>query len=227
MKILVDTDNCSFQNPSGGVRTKITNHYTYLSQYEDVKLFDKWSDKIDDYDILHIFRASTDEFKTVSLAKSKHIPVILSAIIPNGSRLKVKYSIAIKKILKLDSHYYNLFKLFSLVDIIIAETIYEKQNIIDCYGVKENKVVVIPNGVCTDQQSDDGQLFRAKTGLKRNDKIVLQVGRFDPNKNQLSVIRAAKGMNATIVFIGGPDKNNIAYFDKCKQEAGDNVLFLG
>ena len=227
VKILIDSDNCAFQNSASGVRTKIINHYNYLSKQAEVKLFDKWNDNLEDYDLLHVFRASPEQLRTIKLAKSKGIPVVVSSIIPKGNRLKVQYSCAFNRIFKLDSHYYNLFSIFSNADIIVAETIYEKKNLMKCYGVSEDKIVVIPNGVCIDQKCDDGSLFRERTGIQDNQPIVIQVGRFDPNKNQLSVVRAAKEIDAYIVFIGGPDKNNVSYYNKCKQEAGDNVIFMG
>ena len=53
------------------------------------------------------------------------------------------------------------------------------------------------------------------------------MGRFDANKNQLSTIRALKGTGVKLVFIGGPDKDEPQYFERCKKEADSNVLFVG
>ncbi len=54
---------------------------------------------------------------------------------------------------------------------------------------------------------------------------ILCVGRFEPLKNQLSVIRATQNWDEQITFVGDPAANNPAYYRKCKSEAGRNHHF--
>ncbi len=61
-------------------------------------------------------------------------------------------------------------------------------------------------------------------------KFVVQVGRIDPNKNLLNVIKAVRGADYNLVIIGGEYAGNRSnYIEKCKKEAEgyDNIVFLG
>lgn len=64
-------------------------------------------------------------------------------------------------------------------------------------------------------------LFRA---LYQLDRYAMGMGIIEPNKNQLSVIRALKGSGMKLVLVG--DHRDVAYYQACKQEGGDEVLFI-
>lgn len=98
----------------------------------------------------------------------------------------------------------------------------------------EKKFSVVPNGVdrkifCNSSPKE----FVEKTGLL---DFVLCVGRFGFRKNQLSLIRALKGSNISLVFVGDApeyskfywlkDAADRAYFHKCKREADQSCVFL-
>lgn len=51
------------------------------------------------------------------------------------------------------------------------------------------------------------------------------VGRIEPLKNQLSLIKAAKNLPYRFYFVGSPSAN-IKYFEACIKESGDNVMFI-
>ena len=67
--------------------------------------------------------------------------------------------------------------------------------------------------------------YREKFGFEKD--CIVHVSRIDRNKNQLSVIRAMKDTDIPIVFIGGPDPNDMAYYEQCKAEATANMFFAG
>lgn len=64
-------------------------------------------------------------------------------------------------------------------------------------------------------------LFRSLYGL---DRYLIGVGIIEPNKNQLSVIRALKGTGYKLVLVGG--HRDGAYYQNCRAEGGDDVLFI-
>lgn len=226
MKILFEGYNCIGQNKAGGVFIKAKNLKTNIEKEGFiVKYFDKWQDKISDFDILHIFMTSSDVYSTVRYAKSINKPIVVSSIVPIARGFTIIYNRILSKIF----HLYTAWKLngdvLSMADVIIAESECEKKHICRYYGINPNKIKVIPNGIDAKAATTDKSLFYKKTGI--SGKYVLQVGRFDTNKNQLSTIRAVKNTDIQLVLIGGPDKNEPSYYEICKKEAGENVHFLG
>lgn len=54
---------------------------------------------------------------------------------------------------------------------------------------------------------------------------ILCVGRFEPLKNQLTLIRALKDLDVQVTFVGNPASNNSAYYNQCRKEATANMNF--
>lgn len=82
---------------------------------------------------------------------------------------------------------------------------------------------IVPNATDSSFQNATADDFISKYGL--ND-FILSVGRIEPNKNQLSLIRALEGTGLRLVLIGGPRGMLSDYYRRCKFEADRNVLFL-
>ena len=225
MKVLVESYSVVMQNASGGVQTKIREYIKNLSPYAEVKLFDKWNDKITDYDILHVFMASADCYSLVRLAKEKGLKIVTSAIISSNGLGRIFYGRVTGRLFRQYNTYRMQEYIFDASDAIICETIYEKEFLVNSYGVNKNKVFVIPNGINFPPENINDEIFRKKTNI--TEEFVLQVGRFDPNKNQLNVIEALKDSTIPLVFIGGADKAYAEYYKKCMEKAGDNVHFIG
>ncbi|AZR74447.1 hypothetical protein BBF96_14255 [Anoxybacter fermentans] len=80
---------------------------------------------------------------------------------------------------------------------------------------------IVYNGVDPSFYESSPKLFIQKYGLKN---FVLCVGRISPRKNQLTMIRALKGTDLKMVFIGSI--NDPRYYRQCLKEGGDQVLFI-
>lgn len=85
------------------------------------------------------------------------------------------------------------------------------------------KIRIVPNGVENTFAEAGPNLFIEKYGLK---DFILCVGRIEPRKNQLNMIRALKGISQPLVFIGQYVPHYKAYYDLCRKEAGPNIHFL-
>lgn len=77
---------------------------------------------------------------------------------------------------------------------------------------------VVPNGV-------DPAVFRLPQRPTTRE-YVLFVGRFEPHKNQLNLIRALKGSPFPLVLVGPPHPHHRGYYEACRREtAGRPVTF--
>lgn len=76
-------------------------------------------------------------------------------------------------------------------------------------------MAVVPNGI-------DHTVFGQPAVVEDNrDDIVLYVGRFEPHKNQLGLIRALRGRPYKLILVGPVHPHHLDYLERCRHEAGD------
>lgn len=227
MKIAIQSYNNFAQNIAGGVRTKVFNYKESLKDFSNIEcsFFDKWSDRLADYDLIHYFALKPEFYEQVLLAKSLGKKIVFSSIVPISKSRWIRFNIFLGKYLKIHSVYYLNQCILDNTDAIITETKKEKDFILQSYKYDENRIFILPNGVATDVQGGDPSIVKKKFGFEK--ECIVHVSRIDRNKNQLSVIRAMKDTDIPIVFIGGPDPNDMAYYEQCKAEATSNMFFAG
>lgn len=225
MKILIESYSTCTQNESGGVQVRIKKIVELLRKKNiTVDFFDKFNTKVIDYDILHIFMLNIENYELIKYAKKNGLKVVISTIVPliNGYKIDI-YRKLVK--LPIPTTYKILLQSLQLADLLIVETPAEKKFLIKHYNIDKNKIYIIPNGIEKDEVATR-DIYNYIGGKK---KYILQVGRFDKNKNQLNTIKALKNENIEVVFIGGPQSKNDKYYKKCQEEAKNkkNFHFLG
>ena len=226
MKVFINSYNTCTQNSAGGVQSKIFDYYNFLkARNVDVKLMDKWHDKLSDCDIVHYFSLSPEYFNEIPYVKGMGKKVVLSSIVPIKGKNKIQLNILAGNHFKLHTLLYWNKVVLDCCDAIIAETNKEKEFIVDSYNVAPSKIIVIPNGISPEVLNGNASLFRHE--FKEERDFVIQVGRIDKNKNLLSVIKALDGTGVPLYVIGGPVKGHEEYFEECKKFAKENVHFLG
>lgn len=226
MRVLIESYNTVMQNPSGGVQNRIRNHLRYLKQKGiEAKLFNKWEDRLQDFDVLHVFKLNFEDYQLIRAAKKRSMAVVLSSVVPLEKQFWIQFNRRISKTCRLHTGYSFQKTCLEQVDSIVAQTQRESSFIQNAYGISKNKIHIIPNGVDLFDEPVKSDLIFKNTGIKS--PFVLHVGRIDKNKNQLGLIYAMKNMDANLVFIGGRDPNDSGYYQKCKTSAGSNVYFLG
>lgn len=85
---------------------------------------------------------------------------------------------------------------------------------------KPTRYEVVPYGI-------DKELFQSDLQEVRNHRHIACVGRIEPRKNQLNLIRALNDSSFELYIIGSASPNHFGYLEQCKKEASSNVYFMG
>ena len=226
MKVLFQSYNNSFQNPSGGVQNRMRRIYELLcDKGVTVDYFNPFSSKVIDYDLMHVFMLEEENYNLIRYCKEKHVPVVISTITSLSAGKKIDIYKKIINRLHLSTTYQRIIYSAELADALIVETPKEASFIERHFGIDKNKIHVIANGVETFVPGDNS----IYNEIGEIGDYVLHIGRFDKNKNQLNVIKALRNTNIPLVLIGGPSEKSEDYFNECKRlaEGSNNIIFLG
>lgn len=119
---------------------------------------------------------------------------------------------------EMDEHL-DRVRAWSMADVLLPNAEGEARHIREDLGVlTETKVV--PNAI-------DVDLFTPGFERTRDGGTVLCVGRIEPHKNQLGVIRALHGVEGVhLTVIGPPHPHHPDYLEACARAATDNVTLL-
>ena len=121
-------------------------------------------------------------------------------------------------------------EIFNIADKVTASSKFEKDNLLNRYGVDKLKIHITTPGL-------DKKIFKAYRGVKRNNTI-LSVGRIQKQKGQLQTLDLFKSLQYRIkglelIFVGGPSGvDGDAYLTKMKNrieelKIEEEVQFLG
>ena len=121
-------------------------------------------------------------------------------------------------------------EIFNVADKITASSIFEKENLLNRYGVDKLKIHTVTPGL-------NKRIFKAHRGEKRNNTI-LSVGRIQKQKGQLQILDLFKSLQYRIkglelVFVGGPSGSaGESYLNKMKNRIEElrieeEVQFVG
>jgi glycosyltransferase involved in cell wall biosynthesis len=81
------------------------------------------------------------------------------------------------------------------------------------------KSVIVTNGI-------NPEKFPYDPAIKKDDNLVICVGRIENRKNQLNLIKALNNTKYKLVLIGAPSANQNEYYQQCREAAAPNVTFL-
>lgn len=209
----------------GGFESQVLHIFNELRlQGIDVHWFDLKSTEIRDYDIIH-FHSSVTEFVSVAMkARDLGKKIVVTTMVgsPRYSNNSYKFKLLMSRIPGFFYVYKKINQLYNYADGFIVLTNFEKNRLENVFNVKR-KVSVIPNGI------DDSYFLTQKIDNLNIPvtNYILVVGRIEPDKNQLSLIEAAKQLNFNILIVGDPGTGMHDYFNICKEYGGENVYFWG
>jgi len=106
------------------------------------------------------------------------------------------------------------------VHVLLPNSQAELEQIEHHFGLRR-AAVIVPNAV-------DPKCFSPQAaGQNAKRDGVLCVGRIEPRKNQLALIKALRNATVRLTLVGEPGRFVASYARRCRREAGPNVRFAG
>ncbi len=224
----------AFQNPGGGEVLLLKTKEYIEKQGVEIKLFDLWNDRLKKNDLLHVFGSVKEAFGLMATAKAIGTKIVHSPIIWYNwsSSLGIEYALK-ERVLCLGRQAVKTFapfipstrkKMMETADVVLAGSEMEAEQISRYFLVPEAKIKAVPYGADEYFAFAKPDTFIKKYGDK---DFILCVGRIEPRKNQLNLIRAMNQIDKKLIVIGEPVSHHTVYYERCRKEAGPNIQFLG
>ncbi len=229
MKIGFIARSTLFKQPGGDTQQVIETASALETIGVDVDIIlSSSSARIDSYDLLHFFNLGRPaDLLRIPNWQSK--PLFISTIwVDYGDGSKAEWWKAIARgfigndrippiSYLVDGHAKSMEKVIEQADLFITTT---KREIHALHSAYPNATpnFVVPPGI-------PGEYLEFLPNQKEERSGILCIGRFEPLKNQLSLIEATRDMDVPVTFVGDPAANNSAYYRKCKTAASSNHYF--
>jgi glycosyltransferase involved in cell wall biosynthesis len=217
----------------GGVRTQAIKTAGHLQKLGvNVEYYNPWKKTApSDYDIIHIFMAGNETMTMAQKLKDRSCKLAVSPVF-----FTRRSASTIRQTLKAESIAGNMFKgIFSdysikssvceAADIVLPNTTSEAELVRDGFGIPEDKITVIPNGVDSRFADASPELFESKYHVRN---FTLFVGDCSARrKNVLSLLEAHTPEDQPLVLIGTFDESE--YSKSCLKiiNSWENVIHLG
>jgi len=232
--VLLHAPSFAFQAPGGGENQLLQTGRHLEEMGIPVRLFSAWTDRLETARLLHLFGMSREGLELARLAKAKGLPVVLSpicwyeplalvALEPDLVRQLASLAVWGLRLVAPRTPSWRR-ELLNLADIVLPNSLSEATQLVRLFGVARQRVRAVPNGVLSTVASASPKLFQERWGA---DPFVLSVGRIEPRKNTLALIRAIRPLGLPLVVIGEAHPAFPRYAQDCRRAGGDQVLWLG
>lgn len=221
------------QSPGGGEIMLIKTKEALEKKGVCVKLFNQWEDKIRDFDILHVFGSVKDCLGLMQAAKNLKLKVVISPIFWSTlQRSWYEYGSLSKRFLMVFRHTAKVLcpfipsarrRMFLIADAIAPNSEAEAAQTSRLFAVDKSKMHIVNLGVDERFSRADKTAFINKYGISN---FILSVGRIEPRKNQLNLIKALRGSGKQLVFIGDPVSGYEDYYDECRRLGQNETVFI-
>ena len=232
MNIAVMSYQTRFQS-AGGLRMKVLKTVEKLNEVGvRARLIDPVRDRIADFDLLHVFAAFNGNHRLVQEAQAWGVPAVVSPILmPPWTPWSSWKARALTRLVQratgwtVATSYGETRVALDGARRLLALGCAERDLLVTAFLQPREKIVIVPNGVGDWFFSADPEPFRARFALKP--PVVLHVGIVGEMKNQLGLVRALRGCDATIAFIGPCSETRRDYLAQCLAEGQGRALYLG
>ncbi|WP_338762125.1 glycosyltransferase family 4 protein [Massilia sp. METH4] len=182
------------------------------------QLVDPNRERLDTFDLIHVFSAINGNYRVVEAASEMGVPVVLSPLLSpgwnraSGFRARVADRLAGRLTAwNVQTSYAQTKRALQLAKLVIALGEPEREAIISGFLVEPGKIRVFPNGISRHFFTSRPELFRHRTGI--TGPFVLMVGAISPYKNQLGLVQALADMQVPVVLIGRAARQDQVYLD--------------
>jgi glycosyltransferase involved in cell wall biosynthesis len=222
--VLLHAPSTAFQAPGGG-ENQLVQTARHLEEIGvGVRLFSSWTDRIEDYRLLHLFGMSREGLELAKVARRRGVAVVLSPICwlePKsllalaGSRARGLWDFA-KWTAKRAAPRIGGWRdeLIRNADAILPNSRAEADQLARLFRAPSPSIRVVPNGVDGRFEGADPVPFRALHGPG---DFILYTGRIEPRKNVLGLIRAARRVDRPLVVIGDAPPGHEGYLAECRR----------
>jgi glycosyltransferase involved in cell wall biosynthesis len=198
------------------------------------RLWRPWEERLEGVDCLHLFGSLPEHLPVVEAAHRHNVPVVLSTIAwfdlasywrqprPVFRRLAACARFAARAACPRLPSWRR--RLYHAADLLLPNSQAEAEQLIRYFGVPAERIHVAPNGADERFARTDPAPFVRRFGIR---DFVLSVGRIEPRKNQLALLRAMRGTGSKVVVVGDAVPGYEWYEERCRRAAGDDALFVG
>jgi glycosyltransferase involved in cell wall biosynthesis len=223
-----------FQAPGGGECQLVQTGRHLEDLGLRIRLFSPWTDRLDRARLLHLFGMSREGLELAREARSRGVAVVLSpicwyepgaiaALAPSISRACGDLA---RWVMRRTAPRCPSWRraLLQAADAILPNSDAEARQLVRLFGVDRRRIRVVPNGVEPRLSYVSPDRFRACYGAE---PFVLYVGRVEPRKNVLGLIRAVRTFGMPLVVLGESPPGHDSYALACRRAGGDAVRWLG
>ncbi|MDP2923639.1 MAG: glycosyltransferase [Candidatus Omnitrophota bacterium] len=221
----------AMQSPGGGEILLLKTKETLEKKGISVTFFNQWEHKLKNFDILHVFGSVKDCLGLMRAAKSAGTKVVLSPIFwSTFNRALNEYGSFTQKTIGALRHLAKVLvpimpsarrEMFLVADALLPNSKAELEQVSRLFAINKQKMHIVYLGIDEKFYNADPREFINKYKIK---DFVLSVGRIEPRKNQLNLIKALKGSGKQLVFIGDPVIGYENYYELCRRSAEDAIF---
>jgi len=228
--VLFHAPSFAFQAPGGGENQLVQTGRHLEDLGVPVRLFDPWTDRIDRFRLIHLFGMSREGLELARRARIRGTPVVLSPICWYQPR--ALWALERRPTRKLGGIATWALRrafprlpgwrreLLNVADAILPNSAAEGRQLQSLFGIESARVTVVPNGVCPSFAMASPERFLERYGER---DFVLYVGRIEPRKNVLGLIRAVRPLGLPLVVMGSVPPESHHYGVLCRK-AGDGQV---
>ncbi|MEO6808197.1 MAG: glycosyltransferase, partial [Isosphaeraceae bacterium] len=231
--VLIHAPTFAFQAPGGGENQLLQTARHLEAIGRTVRLFSSWTDRLTDARLLHLFGMSREGLELAKVARARGVPVVLSPICWVEPRAIAALALSRGRMI------WDLAKwagkaafprlsgwrrtLLAMADAVLPNSQAEGRQLVRLFRADPDRVHVVPNGVEPRFADADPGAFRARYSER---DFVLYVGRIEPRKNVLALVKSVRKAALPMLVIGDIVPGHEGYGAACQREGGTSVTWI-